>query len=146
MVRTLAAPRGTPRALKKVDALTWRAPWTHKARKTPLQDLMPIAPEAHFEKKRLFENHQNTSQICVFGEYALSLGSPNGLPRPLLGASESDSLSFGTPLSPPKAHFGAPRVPQDAPEGPQGLPRTSQIRKVDHQKTLEICVFGPPGS
>ena len=77
MVRTLADPKGPPRAQKKVDALFWRAPWTHKARKTPLRETMPIGFVWAYVKNNMFENHRKTTQICVSGEYALSMGSSN---------------------------------------------------------------------
>ena len=49
------------------------------------------------------------------------------------------------PRAVPKPTLELPGSPQDGPEGPQAHPKMSQDRKVDNQKTLEICAFGHPG-
>ena len=64
-----------------------------------------------------------------------SLEPPNRVPFPL-----------GRPRALPKPTLELPETPQDAPWSSQGRPRTCQIRNIEHQKTLEIRVFGPQAS
>ena len=125
-MHALAAPRGSPQALKKPTGRSWRAPGTPKARKNTMFYLLSNIISAHGAlpfKNRLFlktiKIPQEYMYYCVPCHHALSPGVAEfGVQAPPLDPPMSCTLPQGHPRDLPRAKHTLPKAPGRAPQGP----------------------------
>ena len=104
-------------------------------------------PKSLTSKKAWFSKIIKKRRKYVYSAHVHSLWDRQSwFPDPSLEPPNAVPFPSGPPRALPKSTLELPETPQDAPWSSQGRPRTCQIRNIDHQKTLEIRVFGPQAS